>query len=1137
MRAYTQYLSRLIPLSLALSLAVSGCKNSEGRSSGLDKASLGGSRGLADSNTICSSDKDCDDGRFCSGVETCVEQSCVSGKPVACDDSIECTVDRCDDDEEECKYEAPDADFDGYRDSSCVDEGGAPLGDDCDDSDPLVFPGNLEICDQDNRDEDCNPSTIGELDEDRDGYNSGGCCNLQSDGDLLCGEDCDDKKTNVNPQATEACDFLDNNCNGETDEGVSIQVYTDADHDGRGDDNTPTVASCPGAVGFASIAGDCDDSDPEIFTGQFEICDGKDNNCNGIPDEVRESAPWFADVDEDGYGDPESSPIFSCYPIPGRVLSQNDCNDQENLVNPNSPEICDGLDNDCDGKANFKLSGANNFEDDDGDGVADIDCGGDDCNDEDARTAGGAEEVCDRVDNDCDGEVDEQTVQNIWYTDQDGDGWGVILGSAVASCDPVSGRATQFGDCDDSNQSIKPGVVEMCDGIDQDCDGIVDEGASAYCNLTNAISTCSLGNCRIYSCLPGFKDADNNGATGCEAALAPGERDTGIACTIDSECNDNNFCTGIETCEANECRLGTPINCAGSTAIVQGNVTINSGQDLLALQGVEIITGDVSIDSSFVTSLIGLESLTIIGGNLLIRNNTNLGRLSGSALSGLETVGGVLEVSGNDNLFNADLPSLTSVGSLYIKDNPALESIDGYDQLTTVENLLDISSNEQLTSIAGFTSLVRVGGQYDPSGGSEYPDDFPGGGPSIDSNEESSGVPPMAADLGFGPYSACANGGLILQDLAVVESIEAFSALQVVEGDLCLTGAPLLTELSFPQLTDVGVTLSLLEISALSTIDFPLLGDVGSSIEIFQTFGLEASDNLDLQELILPSLTSVGSFHLSGHFFGLSTIELNALEEVGDLMIASEVTAENAITTLEFDALVSASFIDIAYRSPAGLPELLFPLLTDIECGMSVATLSSSDSNDPPSGLLGTLELPGLKSIGRGENCLISPPNLETSGDTIDGPNLLEAPLNGFFFSADTGSASIIRLPELEDASLVVVQLQNQYTSVAPELALLDISSGVSATQAPVIDSLDINGNIIAVNIANIVSVSDSLALCVEGFDICTDYESIRDASEADLPFDDTTDEDCEDICNLNGAGGSGGSGGSGSEGDGTTID
>jgi hypothetical protein len=206
---------------------------------------------------------------------------------------------------------------------------------------------------------------------------------------------------------------------------------------------------------------------------------------------------------------------------------------------------------------------------------------------------------------------------------------------------------------------------------------------------------------------------------------------------------------------------------------------------------------------------------------------------------------------------------------------------------------------------------------------------------------------------------------------------------------------------------------------------------------------------------------------------------------------------------------------------------------------MSVATLSSSESADPASSLLGALELPALKSIGRGENCLIAPPNETTSGETsegenIEGTNLLGAPLNGFLFSADTGSASIIRLPELEDASWVAVQLQNQYTSADPELALLDISSGVPVNQAPVIDALGINGNIIEVNIENIVSVSDSLALCVEGFDICADYESIRDASETDPLFEDTTDEDCEEICNLNGAGGSGGSG---SEGEGTTID
>src|SRR5690606_2743176 len=224
--------------------------------------------------------------------------------------------------------------------------------------------------------------------------------------------------------------------------------------------------------------------DPEVFTGQFEICDEKDNNCNGDVDEVRELAPWYKDRDGDGYGDPESTPVFSCYRIPGRVLSQNDCNDDPeeagNTVNPNATEICDGQDNDCNGRADFKLAGVNNFEDDDDDGAADADCGGPDCNDQDPRTAEGAEEVCDRIHNDCDGEVDEQTVQNIWYIDEDGDGWGVVIGSALASCDPIAGRASNFGDCDDSNRDRKPGVAEYCDGIDNDCDGIKDEGAGVH---------------------------------------------------------------------------------------------------------------------------------------------------------------------------------------------------------------------------------------------------------------------------------------------------------------------------------------------------------------------------------------------------------------------------------------------------------------------------------------------------------------------------------------------------------------------------------------------------------------------------------------------------------------------------------
>ncbi|MCH2111181.1 MAG: putative metal-binding motif-containing protein, partial [Polyangiaceae bacterium] len=267
---------------------------------------MGGARSSFDIVLNCESDQDCNDGLFCNGEESCAEGRCVAGDALECDDGVECTVDQCSEDERACVYLAPDADGDGFASSSCADAQGNILGADCDDSDPFTFPGSVEVCDTENRDEDCDPSTIGSKDDDSDGYISSLCCNTQNDGDLLCGEDCDDNRTNVNPTATEACDFLDNNCDGETDEGVAIELFADADHDGRGDENQDPVRTCPGAVGYAEVGGDCDDSDPEVFRGQFEICDEKDNNCNDLVDEVRESAPWFLDADGDGYGDPET---------------------------------------------------------------------------------------------------------------------------------------------------------------------------------------------------------------------------------------------------------------------------------------------------------------------------------------------------------------------------------------------------------------------------------------------------------------------------------------------------------------------------------------------------------------------------------------------------------------------------------------------------------------------------------------------------------------------------------------------------------------------------------------------------------------------------------------------------------------
>src|SRR6185503_11190254 len=155
-----------------------------------------------------------------------------------CDDGIDCTEDMCAETTRNCRFLPPDVDADGNADIRCLKDDGQPFGQDCDDNDALRFPGNHEICDEMHHDEDCDPSTNGEKDSDGDGYFDNACCNRESDAEgagLLCGEDCDDLKQSVNPRSPEVCDNFDNNCNGETDEGVTSELFIDRDFDGHGD--------------------------------------------------------------------------------------------------------------------------------------------------------------------------------------------------------------------------------------------------------------------------------------------------------------------------------------------------------------------------------------------------------------------------------------------------------------------------------------------------------------------------------------------------------------------------------------------------------------------------------------------------------------------------------------------------------------------------------------------------------------------------------------------------------------------------------------------------------------------------------------------------------------------------------------
>jgi len=177
---------------------------------------------------------------------------------------------------------------------------------------------------------------------------------------------------------------------------------------------------------------DCNDNDASIHPGATEVCDGVDQDCDGVRDN------GFPDADADGWA--------SC---------GGDCNDGNAAVHPGATEVCNGIDDNC-------VGGVDEGFDADGDGYTT--CGGD-CNDGNAAVHPGATEVCNGIDDNCAGGVDEGF-------DVDGDGY-----------------TTCGGDCNDNNAAVHPGATENCsNGIDDNCNNLTD-GQDPACSSDTVVIT------------------------------------------------------------------------------------------------------------------------------------------------------------------------------------------------------------------------------------------------------------------------------------------------------------------------------------------------------------------------------------------------------------------------------------------------------------------------------------------------------------------------------------------------------------------------------------------------------------------------------------------------------------------------